>query len=622
MTRPLPQSVSLAPAWASFAAGAAVVAAGAFLPGGSTWALHAPGRFGLVGAALAIAVLAAGFVFARRIPPLPAGRSLSPTIAALAGGLGFGAVAALVHVSTQLLGDGQLIARNFALAQDGSTDVVVHSVSSILAHDHVSPVASLLHLAVVRWGAMAGLRAPASLAAESVLLGVLLGAGLALFARRAPIPPVLRAWTLVLVLLSPTVLLYFGYVENYTAAHLLLGLYALLATASVSGRRTTGPAILVLLLATGLHVQALVWWPSAVFLLLSRSERWRPVAVRALPALATASALAAGLTIAGRGLSNALLPLGPAPDTLSLLSARHVLDWLQTLWLVFPWLPFAAWLWWVRRGFTVEGDGADAARFALADLLVGPALVYLFLLDPVLGAARDWDRAAFLSWGFSLEVLVTLAAAMRRGLFDPTAVRHWLAPTLATGLVVCGSWVALNHSTPRSLARIAAVVEADPHAREHGYEALARYHADRSEWSAAGDWARRAWSASGNPRLAALASQHLRRAGRAQEAIPLLEQALERHPDSHRVRYELVRLVAGTGDCDRTLDLALDGERLHPDEPIYPFFAGDCLFKRGRFAESRRHFERCLELGGMPGESRRYAERMLERIDARTPGHP
>ena len=586
----------------ALAVSALVVAAGVFAPQGATWGIHALGRFPLPVALAGLgAILIAFLPLPGRLPEPTAAKRLA--VAALVPV--FGLVAWAGRLGTQLLGDGQLIVRTFDLAAQGSTDVVVHSARSILAHDHVSPLASLLHLAFVRAGSGG---AESALALESILLGVVLAAAIAVWLGRSAVP-VPGAWVAVLALTSPTVLLYFGYVENYTAAHLALGLYVALAFLAMAGRIRPVGAVLVLLVATCLHVQAVVWWPSALFLLgLRKWPRWTARLPRWVLFGSFVVAAVAALVFPGRG----LLPHFDGQGGMSLWSLGHLTDVLQTLWLIFPWIPLTLWLRWHGRSRAGEFD----ARVSFADLLVGPGVVYLFFVDPVLGAARDWDRSAFLSWAFLAMTVASLVVGIARGRFSMRDARGWILPVAVLGVVYTTAWVALHHSPERSLARIGEVVRADPHAAAHGFEALARYHGDRREWGEAGEQARSAFEASGNPRLATLASQHLRRAGRLDEARELLERAIVRHPDDHRVRHELVRLVAGEGDCDRALELALEGARLHPGEPIYPFFAGDCLVRLGRTEQARPWLVRLLAMDGIPASSREHAERLLRRIDA------
>lgn len=585
-------------AWIALAASVLPLGFGIAFPGGLTWGIHALGRLGGLAMASGLALVVLAFVAGRTMPSRERspGR-VHPALLAAVTAATFGALAWSLRAATQLLGDGQLIVQDFLLARQGSTDVVVSSLSSILRADHIAPLTSMLHSFAVKSGAPIA----TALAVESVLLGVGMVCALVFAVARAPWSGILKAWAMVLALGSPAALLYFGYVEQYTAAHLGLGVYVALGARSISQRTRPFAATLALLVATGFHVQALVWWPSAALLWLAASGHAR---VRRVPILATAATLTMGLALATWLPQDALLDHGTSGT--SLWSLRHALDVLQTLWLVFPLLPFAVWL--------RARAGVSDAGVAFADLLVGPAVVYLFLIDPVLGAARDWDRAAFLSWALAFQTLVCLQSGLRSGRFEPEQLRRWIVPAGAIALVATGSWIALNHSVERTLSRIEAVVLADPHAHEHGFEALTRYHGDRGQWAEAGRWAQAAYESSGNPRLATLASQHLRRAGESDAALALLETAIERRPEDHRVRYELVRLVWDTGDYVRTLEIARAGAHLHPEESIYPFFAGDCLYRLGRREEARGQLARALQLGDLPARSRAHVQRLLTEI--------
>ena len=291
-------------------------------------------------------------------------------------------------------------------------------------------------------------------------------------------------------------------------------------------------------------------------------------------------------------------------------------DVVDAQWLTLPLLPFVALL--VIRGRRIPAPSDDdrlLIQRAFSGILLGPALVYLFVIDPELGMARDWDRAAMLLWPWVAVFGVEFLHARRRGRLDANTSRRWMVPAIAISAVATLPWIALNANTDATLDRLEVLIEADAHAHEHGFEALARYHSDRGEYAPAGRWAERAYESSGNPRLATLAAQHHERAGWPDRARSLLARALERRPEDHRVRHELVRLTAESGDAERTLALAVEGARLHPDEPIYCFFTGESLRQLGRADEAMTVFRDCLGMEGLPAGARTFIERALEAME-------
>lgn len=597
---------------------ALLLIAGTFVPGGMLWGVHAarflPTWVG-VGACL---LLVASFFFDLRIgstrdAAVPGSRQLLWAVGAASA---CALLALVAGPATQLLGDGQLVARTFQLALDGDDTVLVRGAEAILREDPIARGTTLLYFVTTRIGhSLAGASALSSLSATSAIVGALFVGALVWIAGAWRIDGDLRRWILTMALLSPASLLLLGYVENYTPLQAVLGLYTFAALGAIEGRVRILVPIALIVLAFLLHVQAIVLLPSTIVLLASRllTSPWRERVLHGLPAVASIGALLVAIVLAQAFTDRYLLPLWGSGRTL--LSTVHLLDYANALILVFPLAPLVLVLFvWVVRVLHVAAGSPESVARSFVAAYLGPGLVYLFVIDPELGMARDWDRGAFLLWGWVAMGMVALVQARGAGVLDAGALRRLATPALGVAFVSTASWIVVNASAGATIERVAWIVEHDDHGRTHGYEALARYHSDRAEFGTAGFWAERGYEHGRNPRLATLAAQHFEKAQLVDEARAVLERAFARRPEDHRVRHELVRLVADTEDWPRVLLLAREGAKLHPDRAVYCFFMGESLRHLGRTSEATRVFETCLQMDGLPTRARVHIEAALKEM--------
>ena len=282
-----------------------------------------------------------------------------------------------------------------------------------------------------------------------------------LIARVVSDNPVKRLLTFVTLALSPTLLLFFGYVESYP---LLWGpiagfLYFGLSFVN-TGRGAVGAAV-CLALATVAHLQALLFYPAFMYLLVSRGRGRELVRKFKLPFF-----LLMGLAIIVFGVlfyrkytgdlyfQNLFLwafegkPV--APDY-AILSLSHFRDIANELLLVAPLLPA---LFILAFGGYRKINRAKPASF-LAILSAG-ALLFLLVFDPSITMPRDWDLFAICGLPVSLLVIV-LIPKRNTGLISPLLVSFALAALLFTAPSLL-----VNLDRDRSINQFKAIIDASP----------------------------------------------------------------------------------------------------------------------------------------------------------------
>jgi len=198
------------------------------------------------------------------------------------------------------------------------------------------------------------------------------------------------------------VLLFFGYVENYSLFVLVVTLYTLTGLQIAQGKWSRWLVLPFVALAIFFHVLGITLIPSALYLVLSDTR-----AGRMLSAVPAYGRWLAGLLVAAVAgavfyhyyssslfFQMALVPLFENRFTIegyTLFSFNHLSDCLNLLMLLLPGIPvLLAALVMLPKG---ERPAGGAARY-LALLIISTAGA-VFVLDPKLGMPRDWDLFSF-----------------------------------------------------------------------------------------------------------------------------------------------------------------------------------------------------------------------------------
>ena len=522
---PVPSDLAV-PAAMAFGILAMLRLAAAQFPAERVWGLNAAAwlpfwlqaLFALLGVALATPALIA---LSRRLLRVPAGMRL-PVLAA-AGAVLAGGMFWLFRMDTYFLGDGAVyLAEHFRLLNSlPVSESVLYSLGSApLTGWMLATLARLLYVEgaaiagnpqYVFWltGAVAGalfvaltpgmastLRMASALRRGTKAAGGRDDAGHASAGTDAGSRDRLPA--AMLLLFTPGLLLFFGYVEYYTFAYVGIALTAWLSIEVSRGRVSPVLPVLVLLLSAALHLMSLVLLPGVLLALLARSPMdggaedgaaadadaagsevattglARLVSLRGVLLIAgfalAAGAVyyfASGIAWEGSRVILSLVPFGEegAMQHYTLLSAAHLVDVLNMLaftaapvLLVFPFLRRREW---------------DAPSLvALTHVLF--AFFLMFFGYSGFGMARDWDVTAF----FGVLAALLLLTLLRR---EEEARRgHLLHLAAWASVVAVLPWLLVNLDAPRSEQRFRDIMALDDvhipgDFALNGYEHLRKY---------------------------------------------------------------------------------------------------------------------------------------------------
>ncbi|MCX6828772.1 MAG: hypothetical protein NT002_05755 [candidate division Zixibacteria bacterium] len=218
-----------------------------------------------------------------------------------------------------------------------------------------------------------------------------------------------RLLTFFVSIFSGAILLFFGYVENYPLLWPILSGFIYFSISYLKGQKGLTAAGFFLGFGLFLHLQMGALIPAYLFLLLCRGRGLLLYnKLRILFWSVVAIILLAGIFLFIRKyhtdlyFENIFVPLWkgkPVAPGYTLFSLSHLADILNQLLLLSPLLPLLLFY----SGRALPGVFKDRIPSFLILTAIG-GLSFLFLIDPTLGMARDWDL--FSLSGYSLTLLL------------------------------------------------------------------------------------------------------------------------------------------------------------------------------------------------------------------------
>lgn len=612
-----------AAATAAMAATLVLVAAASFLPDKRLWGLNHLAFYPVYVRIIALALAGAVFIprasrYVNRLCEAAADRlrgnsAIAKAAAPSAALLSFCAFW-FFRSSTLLLGDARLVASNYEHAFDPGYDVIVSSPRIIFLHEPIARGTALLYhysarIAIAAFGASAvdGIRF-----LNCVLGGIFLFALLRITLKRT-VDGAVAAWTLLLILTSGAIELYFGYMENYTPLILTGSLYVLAGVAYLqSGRsRLLLAALAGLILAAFMHVQGILLAPSFAFLLIWRfGKPGRRGMFLLTLVLCGLTALGAFILAAFTDYGRHFLPVLANDEIFGMLSLSHLADIANEVMLVLPTalVTAALALALARRPSgrhpadktrAIEANPTHPARLYFILTILFPCALFLLVFKPDLGMARDWDLFAIVSLG-----LVPLAAVIAQGVADGGCRRLMLkiAPRAAVlSTILALAWIGVNADPDRSARRFESILAYDLTRAAYAYEVLGQHYRHAGDMHRAAATMERGMAISYNPRLISLAAALYDEMGDTDKAVGLYEDVLERQPEHDGARRNLVILLDRLRRRDELRAASRKGIRYHPDKPIYHYFYGQTLIEAGEVERGIEELLKCRRLNSGPG---------------------
>jgi Flp pilus assembly protein TadD len=390
-----------------------------------------------------------------------------------------------------------------------------------------------------------------------------------------------------------SVQLFFGSAEHYSFAYLSVFVYLFLSLRWIDKGGSILPVILSFGLALGFHFASFYLLPSLAYLLLAKGG------TRVNRKLIWGLEL--GLVLAGILFLRHVFESKPGLIRIFVLpvehrfapgytwfSWTHLLDLLNEHLLISPVglaLIFALLISGRRR----IDFRSSAVRFLL--LVTGFQLLFHFVIDPGLGAPRDWDLFSALSLGYTVLGL-RLVLNLGRG----QANFKYLATILvAVSVYSTLPWIALNASEGRTIQKYRDVLDLDPKRSRSGHFLLARYFSERGMVEEAERENQKQRETFPEVVLLEEGIEHFNQ-GRLAEARSAFEGAIQEDPAFPDVHFFLAKTYLRQGELEsaeaeyrKTIELMPEFHKAHID--LARIYAS-----RKEWKDAIRHYEKILKL--------------------------
>lgn len=245
---------------------------------------------------------------------------------------------------------------------------------------------------------------------------------------------------------------FFGYVENYTFAFVFNFIFLMLALRDYSQRRISIACIATLVISVGFHLKNIIFLPVLIPILLTsyRNKNILATSIVAIIVIGFATASLLFKTDAIESSSVFVSFIKSSSNPYSLFSGQHIFDMFNIVMLNFPLLliiPFVG----IKR---------DLPKLLLYLTALLPSVLFTVLIDPKIGAPRDWD---LLSVAAAPIIVLLINAIVAWGKAGAKAKYVIITPILLFAMLHTGGWIYGNTLKDSTYTRIKTQVKYDIH---------------------------------------------------------------------------------------------------------------------------------------------------------------
>ena len=394
-------------------------------------------------------------------------------------------------------------------------------------------------------------------------------------------------------------LMYFGYVENYSllaVSVMAFVLHGLLIARGKVRRLTILPFFLV---AVFMHFEGLVLVPATIYILTAGTCLGKSLGkLKAKTTIYLGIVLLAALIVpavylyyTSYAIRFALVP--PVADRFTaggytLMSADHLLDFVNLLFVLFPGILIPAIV--IFHSRTSFREKRSEVLFLL--VLLASSSLAAFVIDPKLGMPRDWDLFTFL--GIALTTTgyyLMLTRCTTRTLY---ATASTLAIALSLMILIPRAGA---QATPEIAVRhFRQYTRTDPAKNRYAAPILKSFYLDRGDSTAAKQVSEE-WRQRFPETLLLHEAQRLLDEGRVAEAIDTNLAILDIAPNFWNAYLCLSRCLADENDFDSAVVLLEIARGMVPYSPIIMTDMGYYYFRLGHFRKAESLWKKALHNG-------------------------
>jgi tetratricopeptide (TPR) repeat protein len=344
--------------------------------------------------------------------------------------------------------------------------------------------------------------------------------------------------------------LFFGYAEHYSFLYVFIFAFILSSLGYLNGRVRWFFPLAAFFAASLSHLSSVYLLPSLLFLFVVKIKDKKLLSLKRILILGMGLAFIGFALVAyrkyGWTLPPVFVPLFEdryiAPGYL-LLSLPHVLDFLNQQLLIAPMglimilVPLAC-----RTNQSFLKD-----RIFLFLLLLSICqLLYNFLVDPCLGASRDWDMFSSVGLGYTILGLFIFLRLFR----DKAGFEYLSIILVLCSLYSAVPWIVLNSNEQKSITRFQNLLEIDEKRSSNGHFVLIKYFEDH-EMEKEAEKQREKYRQAFPERVLLMQATHLMETGELDRAEDLLLQAEKLAPKLSEIHNNLGYLYLQRGELEK-----------------------------------------------------------------------
>ncbi|UCB52072.1 MAG: tetratricopeptide repeat protein [Candidatus Zixiibacteriota bacterium] len=408
-----------------------------------------------------------------------------------------------------------------------------------------------------------------------------------------------RLFVFLILLLMGSTQLVFGYAEHYPLLCSGVLIYLFYSLKYLRGESRILVPLIILIILIPLHFSSLCLIPSVLLLFFFKEEGKDSIQVfqgarfwlAFLVLLIALTALVWYLREYNWYFLSYLVPLlqgGYTGPDYTLFSPSHLADVLNQQALISPvgFLLFLLFL--VFKAKTLVGQDRTFQFLLVVSLA---QLLFNFLINPGLGAARDWDLFASVGLGYTLLALHIFSRTT-----SDSRIRYLKLSLTTVAILFVLPWVMVNSSPEKSVARFRNLLDLDPRKSRNGHFILAGYFDGMGKPEEVDRENRMIQRKFPETELVNQGLALLQK-GELQKAREIFARAINIAPGFAEAHVGLGKYHAKTGN-DRQAEIELKRAlELKPDYGGAYRDLGDVYIQRGEFREAERFYGRATKMG-------------------------